>query len=264
MTVYADVLHYRELFVNLFRRDLAVRYKGSLLGVAWTLLHPLVLMAAYTLVFSLLLDAVAVEHYPLFVLTGLLTWVFFQSSLQMASTSLVGMASLVKQVRFPRQLVPLSVVATNLVSFFAMLAVLVPLNLVIVPETRSTFWAALLLVFPLVALVSGLAIVVACANVRFRDVEHLLAAVFLPWFFLTPIFYTFDTLPGLERYENVVAVLSYVNFVVPVVEAIRDPLFFGRLPELGDVVYSVGAAVAALALGAFVFRRTDDQMAAEL
>jgi homopolymeric O-antigen transport system permease protein len=264
MALYTDLYRYRELFLNLFRRDLSVRYKGSFLGLAWTLLNPLVLMGAYTLVFSLLLRAVSVEYYPLFVLAGLVTWVFFQASLQIASTSLLGQANLVKQVRFPRQLLPLSVVGTNLVAFFAMLAIILPINLVLIPETRSTFWVVAPLLVPLVALVSGLAIIVASLNVRFRDVEHLLAAVFLPWFFLTPIFYSFDQLPGLEGNRWIVDVLHYGNFLAPVVTAIRDPLFFGRLPTAADVLYTFGAAGAALALSAIVFRRVDDQLAAEL
>lgn len=264
MSLYAAVVRYRELFTDLFRRDLFVRYRGSVLGVVWTLVNPIVLMGVYTLVFSVLLRAEGVEYFPLFVLTGLLPWVFFQSSLQTASVSLVGAGNLMKQVRFPRQLLPLSMVATNFVTFLAMLGVILPVNLVFVPETRSTFWAALPLVVPLVALVSGLSIVVASANVFFRDVEHLLTTILLPWFFLTPIFYTFDQLPGLEGNEWVIDGLTYVNFMTPTVEAIRDPLFFGRLPELTDVVYCVVAAAIALGLGALVFNRVDDRLAAEL
>jgi ABC-type polysaccharide/polyol phosphate export permease len=211
-----------------------------------------------------LLRAEGVDYFPLFVLTGLLPWVFFQASLQNSSVSLVGAGNLVKQVRFPRQLLPISMVATNFVTFVAMLAVILPVNLVFIPETRSTFWAALPLAVPLVAIVSGLAIVVASANVFFRDVEHLLATILLPWFFLTPIFYTFDQLPGLEGKEWVIDLLTYGNFMSPMVQAIRDPLFFGELPALGDVVYSFVAAAVALGLGALVFTRVDDRLAAEL
>ena len=264
MTLYADVFRYPVLFLNLFRRDLRTKYRGSWLGLAWTLINPLVLMGVYTLLFSVLFRAFSVEHYPLFVLSGLVTWVFFQSALQMSCASLFGQANLVKQVRFPRQLLPLSVVATNLVTLLVMLAVVVPVNLVFVPESRSTFWAAFPLVLPLVGLVSGLAVTLAAATVIFRDVEHLVTTAMLPWFILTPIFYTVEMLPGVEDYERVVDVLYYANVVAPLVEAIRDPLFFGRLPATGDVLYAVGVAAGALVLGALVFRRVDDQLAAQL
>jgi lipopolysaccharide transport system permease protein len=262
--LFADLVRYRELFFNLFRRELRVRYRGSTLGLAWTLINPIVLMLGYWLLFSILLRAVSIENYPLFVLSGLVTWMFFQSALQMSCTSLLSQASLVKQVRFPRQLLPLSVVATNFVTMLVMLAVVLPINLIFVPETRSTFWAALPLFIPLTALITGLAILVASATVMFRDVEHLVVTMLLPWFILTPIFYTFDQLPGIESHPTVADALYYGNPVAPFVEAIRDPLFWGELPQLSDIVYVLAAAAISLALAAFVFRRVDDQLAAQL
>jgi ABC-type polysaccharide/polyol phosphate export permease len=101
VTLYADLLRYPDLFANLFRRELYARYKGSLLGVGWTLVNPLVLVGVYTLVFSILWRSAGIRHYPLFILSGLTIWVFFSSSIQMASASIVSHANLVvKQVRF--------------------------------------------------------------------------------------------------------------------------------------------------------------------
>jgi ABC-2 type transport system permease protein len=264
VSVYADLFRYSDLFLNLFRRELRVKYRGSVLGLAWTLINPLVLMGVYTVVFSVLWKAVTVKHYPLFVLSGLVTWIFFQGALQMSCTSLLGQASLVKQVRFPRQLLPFSVVATNAVTMLVMLAVVLPLNLIIVPSTRSTFWAALPLLIPLAGLVTALAIILASATVMFRDVEHLITTVLLPWFILTPIFYKFDQLPGIKTHPTIAHVLYYGNVVAPFVDAIRDPLFFGKLPHLGNVVYAFGVAAGALVIAAIVFRRVDDQLAAQL
>jgi lipopolysaccharide transport system permease protein len=244
VSLYTDVIRYPDLFMNIFRRELYGKYRGSVLGLLWTLINPLALMAVYTLVFSVLLKAFQIEHYPLFVLSGLLTWVFFQSAVQMSCSSLFGQPTLVKQVQFPRQMLPLAVVATNVVTLAAMLVVVLVVNLIFIPETRTTFWAAIPLLVPLVALVSGLAVVFGYLTVVYRDVEHLMNTIFLPWFFLTPIFYTLDQLPGLEGNEWVADLLYYVNFVTPFVEAIRDPIFFGELPDLGDVVYSVIAGIA--------------------
>jgi lipopolysaccharide transport system permease protein len=264
VSLYADLFRYRELFLNLFRRELRVKYRGSILGLGWTLINPIVLMIGYWLLFSILLRAVSIEHYPLFVISGLVTWIFFQSAATMACTSLLGHASLVKQVRFPRQLLPLSVVATNLVTLLVMLAIVLPINLIIVPQSRTTFWAAIPLLIPLTALVTGFAIVLASATVMFRDVEHLISTVLLPWFILTPIFYTFDQLPGIESHPRVADVLYYGNPIAPFVEAIRDPLFFGELPAVGDLVYILVTAAAALVIAGLVFRRVDDQLAAQL
>lgn len=263
MTLYADLLRYGDLFLNLFRRELRVKYRGSVLGLGWTLVLPLALMTVYTVVFSVLLKAVSIEHYPLFLLSGLVTWVFFQGALQSSCTSLLAQASLVKQVRFPRQLLTFAVVGTNAVTLLVMLAVLVPVNLIFIPATRTTFWAGLPLVVPLVALAGGIALVLATLTVVFRDVEHLLAAILLPWFFLTPVFYTFD-LPQISGHPYLVDLLHYGNPVAPLVIAIRDPLFFGELPQLGDVVYVIVAGLVAMGVAAIIFRRFDDQLAAQL
>jgi lipopolysaccharide transport system permease protein len=261
VAVYADLFRYRELFGNLFRRDLQAKYKGTVLGVAWSLVNPLVLLGIYLLVFSLLWKAIPVDHPALFLLSGLAIWIFFSTSIHAASRSMLDNANLIRKTRFPRQLVPLSVVATNLVSFGVMMAVLLALDFALLPRVRGTMWLALPLGVALVGLTAGLALALASANVVFRDVEHLIGALLLPWFFLTPILW----IPSaFHRYHGVVRALHWANFVTPPVDAIRDPLFFGRLPHAGDVVYLCVAAVVSLALGAWLFSRVDDQIAVEL
>ena len=261
MAVYADLFRYRELFANLFRRDLQAKYKGTVLGVAWSLVNPLVLLGIYLLVFSLLWKAIPVDHPALFLLSGLAIWIFFSTSIHAASRSMLDNASLIRKTRFPRQLVPLSVVATNLVSFGVMLGVLLVLNFAFLPRVRATEWLAIPLAVALVGLTGGLALALASANVVFRDVEHLIGALLLPWFFLTPILW----IPSaFHRYHGLVHVLHYVNFVTPAVDAIRDPLFFGRGPRAIDVVYLCVAAVVALGVGAYLFSRVDDRIAVEL
>src|SRR5438105_2155932 len=204
VSVYVDLVRYRELFGSLFRRDLRARYKGSVLGVAWSLANPLLLMGVYLLVFSVLWKAVSnVDHYPLFLLSGLAVWVFFSTSLQSASRSMVDYSELIRKVRFPRQLVAFSTVATQLVAFVAMLVVLFVVNLIALPRVRTEIWLAIPLAALVVGFVAGLALAVASANVVFRDVEHLVSAALLPWFFLTPVLYSFDQIPGFERHHTV-------------------------------------------------------------
>ena len=251
MTIYADLFRYRELFGSLFRRDLRAKYKGSVLGLAWSLAHPIVLMLVYLLVFSVMLEIQTTadyDHYWLFLLAGLPVWVFFATSLQSASRSLLENANLIRKVRFPRQLLPLSMVATQLVGFAVMLAIVVGLSLVYVPEARDTVWLAIPLAALAACLVAGLSLAVASLNAVYRDVEHLVAALLLPWFFLTPVLYSLESIPGVEDHPRLVNLVHYANPLTPAIEAVRDPLFFGRLPSAGDAVYL--AVSALLALGA--------------
>jgi ABC-type polysaccharide/polyol phosphate export permease len=265
MTVYADLLRYRELFANLFRRDFQAKYKGSLLGVAWSLLNPLVLLGVYLVVFGVLFQNKTIPHYPIYLLAGLACWLFFSVSLQSAARSMIDSAELIKKVRFPRQLVALSMVATQAVTFAVMLAILVVLSLVFVPEARSTVWTAIPLAVVFAGLVAGLALLVACANVLFRDVEHILTAALLPWFFLTPILWSVASLPDkAASHEKLLDVLRWGNPLAPPIYAVRDALWSGSLPRLADVIYLVVAATVALVLGAIVFRAVDDRIAVEL
>jgi ABC-type polysaccharide/polyol phosphate export permease len=265
MSVYADLFRYRERFGNLFRRDVQAKYRGSLLGLAWTLANPVLLMAVYLLVFSVLWQTPfgSEGRYGLFLLVGLSAWIFFATSVQSAARSLLDNANLIRKTRFPRQLVPLSVVATNLVSFAVMLVALLVLNFALLPRVRDTEWLALPLGLGVVAIASGLALAIACLNVLFRDVEFLVAALLLPLFFLTPVLYPLSD-PQISQHQWVVDVIHWGNPLAPAVQALRDPLFYGRLPYVWDVVYVVVASVVALALGAAVFRSVDDQIAVEV
>jgi ABC-type polysaccharide/polyol phosphate export permease len=265
MTVYADLFRYRELFANLFRRDVQAKYRGSLLGIAWTLANPILLMAVYLLVFSVLWKTPfgSEGHYGLFLLVGLSAWIFFSSSVQSASRSMLDNANLIRKTRFPRQLVPLSIVATHLVSFAVMLVGLLVLNFALLPRVRATEWLAIPIAFGVVALAGGLALAVASLDVLFRDIEFLVAALLLPLFFLTPVLYPLSS-PDISKHHTVVEVIHWGNPLAPAIQALRAPLFYGSLPRLADVVYVALASIAALALGAFVFSRVDDQIAVEV
>jgi ABC-type polysaccharide/polyol phosphate export permease len=266
MTTYLDLFRYRELFGSLFRRDLRAKYKGSVLGLAWSLAHPLVLMLVYLFVFSVLLQIRTAEydHYWLFLLAGLPIWVFFATSLQSASRSLFENANLIRKVRFPRQLVPLSMVATQLVAFSVMLAIVIALSLVYLPEARDTVWLSIPLAALAVFLVAGLALAVASLNAIYRDVEHLVAALLLPLFFLTPVLYSLEAIQGVTEHPRLAGLIHWGNPLTPAIEAVRDPLFFGEPPAVSDMIYLAVSTVAALAIGAFVFNRVDDRLAVEV
>jgi ABC-type polysaccharide/polyol phosphate export permease len=262
--VYADVLRYRELLGNLFRRDLQAKYRGSALGVLWTVANPIMLMGVYLLVFGVVWKSpfAGGGHYPLFLLSGLALWTFWAAAVQSATRSMLDNANLIRKTRFPRQLVPLSVVFAHVVSFAAMLALLLVINFVALSRVRATEWLAIPLCALFVGVVCGFGLLVASLNVLFRDVEFIVAALLVPWFFLTPILYGLDTVSS--KHRHIGDVIHWVNPLSPAVEAVRAPLFLGTLPHWTDALYLVVACLVSLALGAFVFTRVDDQIAIEV
>src|SRR6266571_131303 len=197
MSTYLDVVRHRELLGNLFRRDLQAKYRGSALGVLWTVANPLMLMGVYLLVFGVVWKSPFANggHYPLFLLTGLAPWTFFAAAVQSATRSMLDNANLIRKTRFPRQLVPLSVVFAHLVSFSAMLVLLLVVNFIALPRVRATEWLAIPLAALFVCLIAGIALAAASLNVLFRDVEFIVAALLVPLFFLTPVLYPLSGSP---------------------------------------------------------------------
>jgi ABC-type polysaccharide/polyol phosphate export permease len=254
-------LRYRFLFEQMVRRELRQKYKGSALGVLWYLVNPVVLMGAYALVFSVLLKVANIEHYPLFLIAGLVVWVFFAQGLLAAAPSLVENAPLVRKVRFPREAIPASVAAVQLATFVVMLVLLTPVALIV----RDSLGPALLLLPLIVALlfclVLGLSLVLSVLHAHFRDVEPVLAAALLPWFFVTPIFLRVEDLPGLDDRQWLSDLIEWANPIAPFVDAVREVLYSGAAPSLGHLGYLAAVGLGALALGLLVFRRMERDLA---
>lgn len=256
---------YRYLFEQMVRRELRQKYKGSALGIVWYLVNPLVLMGAYTLVFSVMLRFFGdIPDYPLFLLVGLIVWVFFNQAMLAAAPCLVRQASLVRKVRFPRELIPASVATVQLMTFAVMLTLLLPVALAI----RGTVdWPLLLL--PLVAaalfcLVLGASMLVSVLHAYYRDVEPILTAALLPWFFVTPIFYRIDDLPGAASNPLLADMLRWANPIAPFIEATRDIVFIGQVPGAGTIAYVLVVGITMLGIGLVAFRRLERELAVVL
>jgi lipopolysaccharide transport system permease protein len=256
---------YGELLRTLVRRELRTRFRGSALGLFWSLIYPLAMIGVYTLVFSVLWRVTGdIPHYPLFVLAGLSVWGFFQAGIQLGTTSLVQNGELIKKVWFPRELVPAAAVLAQTVTIFVMLAILIPIDLVVEPENAETVVLVIPMVAALICLVLGLAWLFSVANVFYRDVEHLLAVVFLPWFFLTPVLYGLEQFSAASSHRWLILLMRYGNPVTPYVEGVRAVVLQATVPGAPLLVYIflVGPLVALL--GLWVMQRFEDRIAIEL
>jgi ABC-2 type transport system permease protein len=242
---------YGELLRTLVRRELRARFKGSALGIFWSLIYPLAMMGVYTLVFSVLWRVTgSIPHYPLFVLSGLAVWGFFQAGIQLGTTSMVSNGDLITKVWFPRELVPASAALAQTVTIFVMLAILIPACLIVEPATARTVALVIPIVACLICLVLGIAWMLSVANVFFRDVEHLLAVVFLPWFFLTPVLYGLDQFSAAHSHRWLIVLMRYGNPVTPYVESVRAVTLQAVVPGAPELLY--------------VFQRYEDRVAIEL
>ncbi len=224
MTTLAGYGRFAPFFRNLVKREIRQKYKGSFFGLAWTLVAPGLLVASYWLVFTYVFKVNTIPNYALFLFTGLVVWTFFFGGIQVASSSIVSNANLVKKVRFPREIVPVSAILANGFTAAAMLALALPLCVALSSGSYLPLLALPGLVLLLACLTVGLGLALAGANVYFRDVEHIVGAIGVPWFFITPIFYTFDSLPTpVERLALRAALLRQPDRAVPLVHP-RGPV----------------------------------------
>lgn len=179
----------RELLASLIRKDLKVKYQGSTLGFLWSLANPLLLLVVYTFVFQVVFKS-GIPQFGIYLMSGLLMWNAFSTAVSYASGSVLGNAGLVKKVRFPHQVLPLSSIGFAAVHFFLQMAVLL---FVMVVTGFHFLGLSLLLLIPATAVALtfavGLGFLVAALNVRYRDTQHLVEFVMIAWFWLNPIVY---------------------------------------------------------------------------
>lgn len=183
-----DIWAFREILVNLVRKELKVKYTKSVLGAAWSMLNPLFYLAVFSFVMHVI--GRPVPDFPIYLLSGVVAWSFFSGSLTLATRSIIDNTSLVKKVYFPKEILPLAAVGTSLVDFVLQYMVLIAYMLI----TGYGFlgWNTLLFIPATVTMLIvtvAISFWVAAVNVTYRDVQHLLNLLLLAWFWLTPIVY---------------------------------------------------------------------------
>jgi len=265
----AELWRYRELVSNLVVRDLKVRYKNSVLGIAWSWLNPLLMMAVFTVVFTIFNRAPQdILHYPVYILAGILPWNMFSASVVGATASIVSSSYLIKKVYFPREVLPLATVLSNMINFVIALPVFFATAWIL--GVRLTPWVLLL---PLVLLVQvifsvGIGLILATLNVFYRDTQIIMEVLMLAWFFVTPVIWDARVLPEAYAFMGIglpVRRLVYIlNPMASIIASYRDTLYWGTQPALDFFVRSAATAVIILIVGYLLFHRFSSLFAEEL
>lgn len=243
----------RELLWYLAWRDIAVRYKQSILGIAWALLQPLATIVIFTAIFGQLAQVPSDGlPYAVFALAGLVPWYLFSQALQRSAVSLVANAPLLTKVYFPRLIVPLASVLPPIVDFGIALILLLLLGLWY--GITPTPWIVLLPVLTLFALLAALAagLWLSALNVAFRDISHLVPYLLQFWMFASPIIYSANLVPaGPWR------IIYSLNPMVAVIVGFRWILLGSPPPDLMLVLPSVGLVLLFLVGGLFYFKKME-------
>ena len=254
---WRDLWSYRELFLFLAWRDILVRYKQAVIGVAWSVLRPLLTMVIFTIVFGKLakLPSDGVP-YPILVVAAMLPWHFFASAVSEGSNSLVQNASIISKVYFPRVIVPLSAVVVSLVDFLISFALLLALMLwyQFTPDWRILLLPAFLILA--VAVSIGPILWLAALNVRYRDFRYVVPFLIQLGLFISPVGFSSSIIP--EQWRLVYS----LNPMVGVIDAFRWSVLGGQTPPyVPGMVLSIATTVLLLVSGIWYFRRTERSFA---
>ncbi|HTP08039.1 MAG TPA: ABC transporter permease [Anaerolineae bacterium] len=267
-TSLVELWQYRELLYNLTVRDLKVRYKNSVLGIAWSLLNPILMMLVFTLVYTVMLGQSNRRDYAAFILCGLLPWNFFSGSVMGGVGSVVNNGYLIKKVYFPRAVLPLSIMLSNLVNFLIALPVYFVLAWLL--GVRFTPYVLFLPIVVLVEMIFilGVSLFLSALNVFYRDVQQIMEVLILAWFFVTPVIWDVSLLPTSRMVlglEVPVQRLTYIlNPMASIIAAYRDILYYGHSIGWDFFLRTTITVVIVLLLGFFVFNRLKGRFAEEV
>ncbi len=251
------MLRNRQLIAQMTRREVVGRYQGSVLGLAWSLFHPVLMLVVYTFVFSTVLGmrwggAADTDHgrFALVLFTGLIVHGLFAECVSRAPGLIVGNANYVKKVVFPLEILPLVAFGSGLFHFVVSLAVLLVAHLVLVGLPPWTLVLLPLVLAPLVLVTLGLSWLLAALGVYLRDIAQIVGVLMSVLLFLSPVFYPISAVP--QAYRS----LILLNPLTLIIESARDVTLWGRLPDFTSLgLYTVCALLGAWA-GWWVFQRS--------
>jgi lipopolysaccharide transport system permease protein len=248
--------HYRDLFYTLTVHRIKVRYKQSLLGLAWAILQPLSLMLIYTVIFSVIARVPSEGvPYAVFAYAALLPWTFFSSALTNATTGLVNHTALVTKVYFAREILPLTYVSAALFDFCIASLFLIGLFFYYgVSLTIYALWAIPILVL-LTMLATALSLIFSVIQVRFRDVGVAMPLLLQVWMFASPVVYPLSAVP--QRWRGLYA----LNPMVGVIENFRRAVLQGTDPDFHSLGVSALIAVVVLPIAYLYFKKVEATMA---
>lgn len=256
LNYWKDILKYRDLCYILVWRDIKVRYKQTLMGIAWSVLRPLLTMLIFTIVFSRIanLPSEASAPYPIMVFAALLPWHFFANALNESANSLIGNQNLITKVYFPRLLIPVSAVMTSLVDMLISLILLVILMCFygFLPTWRFLWIPAFMMIVFFLAIGAGA--LLSSFNIKYRDFRYIIPFLIQLGLFISPVGFSSSIVP--EQWKAV----YILNPMVGIIDGFRWAILGGTL-EWTAILISLMVTLLLLFSGLFYFRKTEKKIA---
>lgn len=238
---------FKSLLYELAARDIKIKYRRSVLGVLWTVLNPLLMMAVLYLVFSKLFRF-DIENYAIYILSGQIIFNYYQTSTTDAMMSILGNAALIKKVYLPKYMLPLAKILSGGVNLLASFLALLVIMIITGPGVSVNILWAVVPFLCLIVFSFGAGLILSAITVKFCDIQHLYSVFCTALFYVTPVIYPVSILP--EYMKDVV----YYNPLSRITESFRVIVIDGQIPALEDSIYCVLSAVVMLSLGILIFK----------
>lgn len=257
MELFKNLYQYRELLKTNVQKEIRGKYKGSFLGILWSFLNPLLMVLVYAIVFPYIMR-IQQEHYLVYLITGVIPWNFFNLAIVTGANCIWINGGIIKKVYFPREILPISVVAAGLINFLISCIIIVLFVLFGgMSVTLHIIW------LPIIALIQslltlGLLFVLSAIDVYARDIEYLVQFFLQLLFYATPILYTATMFPERVRW------ILYLNPMTHIIDAYRNIFYYGIMPDLGSLIYIAGLSILILILGYMIFKKLEKGFAEEV
>lgn len=253
----ANLYKYRELLKTNIQKEIRGKYKGAWLGIIWSYLNPILMLAVYTFVFSIIMK-VQIENYSSYLFVGLMPWSFFTATVSQSCLSVIVNGGIIKKVYFPREIIPLSTVTANVVNF--LISMIIVLGFLLISGVGISWH---ILFFPVVLAVQyilllGIAFILSSITVFARDLEHIVSVILMAGFYATPIVYDLNSVP--PRFLKFLK----LNPMSSIIQSYRDILFYHRLPNMKMLGIVALASLILFAIGYKLFKHLEKSFVEEL
>ena len=248
MKASSNVRQYCDFLWAMTEKEIKVRYKRAVFGFLWVIVNPLLQMIVIGFVFRFFIKE-PIKNYYLYLLVGLLVWNFFSLSLAKATSSIVNERSLIKKARFPSEVIPLSIIISNLIHLMIAFCLLIPPILIAGTFSIFSFPKLFLAIMMLLVFTIGLSLLTSALNVRFRDISFFVQAVLIIWFYITPIVYSINVIPKSAMW------IWRLNPLTSVIQLFQDSFASASSPGLGMFSINLFLIIIVALVGIMVFRR---------
>ncbi len=248
---------YRELLRNNIKKEIRGRYKGSILGILWSFINPLLQTLIYAFIFPLILQNVQ-DNYVAFLIIGVFTWYFFANTIANGNRIIINNANIINKIYFPREILPISSVTSGLVNYL----ISFPIILIFLLFSKIGFSIYILLV-PLIILIEyiltlGIIFITSSITVYIRDFEFIVNFFINLLFYATPILYAVNDIPSKWQW------LIKLNPITSIINSLRDILLYHNCPNILSLLLALISSLVILIIGIFIFRKLEKRFSEEL